>query len=263
VALNKMAGEILWQTEVTSEVLSVPASNGEVVVVQTVDGKLTGLDAQNGEQIWIYESTVPALSLRGVSSPVIVDDFVLAAFANGSVASIALDNGTLRWDERIAIPTGRSEIDRLVDIDGELFIDESGVVLVPSYQGYFAALDLVTGQTRWRVEESSTVGASSGFGNFYISDERGHVKAYRAGQEDTVWVNEQLDLRQISAPTSFSNYVAVADFEGYLHILSQVDGRFVGRIKVDGKGVRTRMLTQDNILYIYGDSGNLVAMRVQ
>src|SRR5690606_9882764 len=130
-----------------------------------------------GEQIWLYENSVPDLSLRGTSGPLIRENFVLAAFANGRVVSVALDNGTLRWDERVALPTGRSEIDRLVDIDGELVINEAGLLLVPSFQGFLAAIDPVTGQTRWRVEESSEVAAGFGFGNMYVVTEDDLVKA--------------------------------------------------------------------------------------
>jgi len=163
----------------------------------------------------------------------------------------------------VAVPTGTSEIDRMVDIDGDLFVTDNGLLLVPSYQGYLAAIDVVTGQTRWRIQESSANGASSGFGNIYIADERGHVKAYRVGEDDLVWNNEQLDLRDLTAPSSFNNYVAVGDFEGYLHLLSQVDGRFVGRIRVDSDGIRAPIQSRGNTLYVFGNGGNLSAYTVQ
>lgn len=261
VALSQENGQVLWESTVSSEVLSAPATNGRMVVAQSVDGNLAGLDAETGEQRWLYENTVPALTLRGDSSPLIFQDFVIAAFGNGTVVSVALDNGTLRWEQRIAIPTGRSEIDRMVDIDGELLLADSGILLAPSYQGFLAALDPVTGQMRWRVEESSAQGAGFGFGNVYVADERSHVKAYRIGQNTPVWRNEQLDLRQVSAPVAIGNYVALGDFEGYVHYLSQVDGRFMGRTRVDRDGVRAQMLARDGVLYVYGNGGDLAALR--
>ena len=264
IALDKTTGETVWIRDASSEVLSVPASDGTYLIAQTNDGRLTGYDATTGDELWIYESTVPALSLRGTSSPVILADFVLAGFENGDLVSVAIDNGTLNWNSRVAVPTGRSEIERIIDVDGDLFID-SGTVLVPSYQGFLSMVDIATGQTVWRVEESSITGASTGFGNIYISDERGHVKAYRRtaqGQDESVWVNEQLDLREISKPVSFNNYIAVGDFEGYLHLLSQVDGRFVGRIRVDRGGLRI-IQGQGGVLYAYGNGGNLVAYEIE
>ncbi|MDY6981759.1 MAG: outer membrane protein assembly factor BamB [Pseudomonadota bacterium] len=263
VAFAADSGEILWEATVSSEVLSAPVTNGRVVVVQSVDDNITGLNANNGQQLWIYESTVPELSVRGTSGPRIVDNFVLAAFANGAVVSVAVDNGTLRWEQRIAVPTGRSELDRLVDIDGELAINDAGLLLVPTYQGYLTALDVVTGQPRWRVEESSNVGAGFGFGNIYAVNVDGYVRAYRTNQETPMWENADLLRRSLTSPLGFSNYVAVGDFEGYLHLLSQVDGRLVGRVKVDGDGIRARALNAGNTLYVYGNSGTLAAYRVQ
>lgn len=262
IALDKNTGETVWVRDASSEVLSVPASDGTYLIAQSVDGRLTGYDAATGDQLWVYESTVPALSLRGTSSPIILADFVLAGFENGDLVSIAIDNGTLNWNSRIAVPTGRSEIERIIDVDGELFID-GGAVLVPSYQGFLSMIDIATGQTLWRVEESSITGASAGFGNIYISDDRGHVKAYRSGgQDESVWVNDLLDLREISKPVSFNNYIAVGDFEGYLHLLSQVDGRFVGRVRVDRAGLRI-IQSQGGVLYAYGNGGSLVAYQVE
>ncbi len=262
IALDKSSGEFLWETETSSEVLSVPAARGNIVVVQSIDGRLAGYNVESGERLWIYENTVPALTIRGTSSPLIVDNFVLAGFDNGVMVSVALNNGTLNWDSRIAIPTGRSEIERLTDVDAELHLN-AGSVLVPSLHGYLSMLDVGTGQIQWRVEESSLVGVSTGFGNIYIADERGHVKAYRRGtQNQQIWVNDQLDLREVSAPVSFNNYVAVGDFEGYLHLLSQVDGHFVGRYRVDGDGLRS-IQSRNGILYAYGNGGNLVALRIE
>lgn len=263
LALAQDDGRELWRARVSSEVLAAPATNGRIVVVQTVDGKLIGLDARSGAQTWVYENDVPALSLRGTSSPLIIDNFVIAAMANGTVVSIATDNGTLRWEERVAIPTGRSEIERLVDIDGDVLINDAGLLLVVSYQGYLSAIDAVTGQTRWRTAASSYVGTGFGFGNIYLADAQGKLTAYRSGQEAQVWSNESLLRRQLSTPHGFSNYVAVGDFEGYVHLLSQIDGRMLGRTKVDSAGVRGRMVSQGNTLYVYGNSGTLAALRVR
>jgi len=263
VAFSESDGRELWVARVSSEVLAAPATNGRIVVVQTVDGNLIGLDAATGNERWTYENNVPALSLRGTGSPLIIDNFVIASLANGAVISIALDNGTLRWEERVTIPTGRSEMERLVDIDGDPFVNDAGLVLATTYQGYMAAIDVITGQIRWRAPASSYMGLGFGFGNVYLSDEGGPVKAFRIGQETPVWNNESLLRRRLSTPHAFSNYVAVGDIEGYVHLLSQVDGRIVGRTKVDRKGVRSRMLNQGNTLFVYGNSGKLVALRVE
>ena len=122
---------------------------------------------------------------------------------------------------------------------------------------------LQTGRIVWGVEGSSYHGLARGFGNVYVCNERGHIVAIRSNSDSEVWRNESLDLRSVTAPTTFGNYLAVADFEGYVHLLSQVDGRVVGRYRADNNGVRARMLTSNNILYTYGNSGRLSALAIQ
>lgn len=262
MALDADSGEILWEAETTSEVLAPPVYSRGRVIIQTVDGKLASLDADNGERQWIYESSVPALSLRGTSTPQVRDNSVIAGFGNGSVVAVALDNGTLRWEQRVAVPTGRSEIERLVDIDGELLVVNNNLI-VPSYQGYLAAINLETGQVTWRVSESTVHGPASGFGNLYTVNQDGTVRAWRLGEEEAVWENDALARRGLSAPATFNNYLVVGDFDGYLHLLAQSDGRFVGRLRADRKGVRARMLTRSGTLYVYGNGGRLSAYRIQ
>ncbi len=262
-ALDAATGKTRWKSSVSSEVLSAPGTDGKVVVVQSIDGRITGLDATNGKQLWTYEGQVPALSLRGTSSPLIVGNTVFSAQAGGSVISLALDNGTLRWEERVTLPKGKSDLDRLVDIDGDLVIGDNNMLLVPSYQGYFSVIDAATGQTRWRVKASSYVGATFGFGNAYVVSDDDTVIAYKVGTEAPQWTNDKMTLRRLSPPLGFSNYVAVGDYEGYVHLLAQSDGRFVARIKVDGDGVRSHLLAEGNTLYVFGNGGDLVSYTVK
>ena len=260
-ALEQAGGSVRWVADVSSEVLSAPQTNGDIVVVQTVDGKLIALDADSGEQRWIYESSVPVLTLRGTSTPIIADDIVLAGFANGTLVAVAAENGILRWEQRVAVPSGRSELERIIDIDGEL-LKMGEVVLTTSYQGHLVGFDINSGRSVWRVKSSSYLGADEGFGNVYVSNDRSHVRALRNGSCEVVWENTSLNLRNITAPTTIGNYVAVGDFEGYLHLLSQVDGHFVARSKVDGKGLRSSLLADDDTLYVLGNSGKLVAFSI-
>jgi outer membrane protein assembly factor BamB len=262
-ALDAATGKTRWKSSVSSEVLSAPATDGKTVVVQSIDGRITGLGATSGQQLWTYEGQVPALSVRGTSSPLILGNTVLSGQAGGSVIALALDNGTLRWEERVTLPKGKSDLDRLIDIDGDLVIGDGNMLLVPSYQGNFSVIDISTGQTRWRTEASSLVGASFGFGNAYIVSDDDKVIAYKIGTETPQWTNDKMKLRKLSQPLGFGNYLAVGDFEGYVHLLAQSDGRFVGRVKVDGDGVRSHLLAEGNTLYVFGNSGELVSYTVR
>lgn len=264
VALDQQNGEVRWVTEVTSEVVAAPTTNGEIVVVQTVDDKVAGLEASTGERRWIYESTQPALTLRGTSRPVITAaGSVIAGFSNGTLVSVSASDGVWRWEERIAVPEGRYDIERVIDVDGDLLVDGNRI-LASSYQGNLMALDILTGRIVWGLEGTSSYhGLARGFGNLYYSDDESLVVAIRDNSEDVVWENEDLQFRQITAPTAITNYIAVADFEGYIHLLSQIDGRIVGRIRVDNDGVRSNLINANGRLIAYGNSGTLAAYSIQ
>ena len=258
VALDQFSGRELWRTSVSSEVLSAPQTNGTIVALQTVDGKLIGLDAVTGKQNWIYESTIPALTLRGSSSPVISGNVVISGFSNGMVAAVNASNGFLLWEERVAVPQGRYDIERVIDVDGDLLL-AGNTVFASSYQGNLMGFDVQTGRIVWGKEASSYHGMAQGFGNTYYVDDKSQVFAIRNNSEDVVWENKDLRLRRITAPRTIGNYVVVADFEGYLHMLSQIDGHFVGRTRVDNDGVRGNMVVDNDTIYVFGNSGRLAA----
>lgn len=262
IVFDRTDGSERWRAPVTSEVLSAPQTNGDIVVLQTVDDKLIALDADSGERRWIYEANLPVLTLRGTSKPVFAAGAVVAGFSNGTLVAVNANDGIWRWEERVAVPQGRYDIDRVIDVDGELLVDQN-VVLATSYQGNLMGFDAQTGRIVWGMEGSSYHGLEQGFGNLYLCNDRSHVVAIRRSSDSEAWRNEDLDLRELTAPTAFNNYIAVADFEGYVHLLSQVDGRIVGRTEVDGDGVRARLLANSTTLFAYGNSGRLVALQIQ
>lgn len=262
IALDQVDGTIKWQQAVSSEVLSPPQTNGDIVVAQTVDDKLVALEADSGEQRWVYETTLPTLTLRGSSTPVITADAVIAGFSNGTIVAVLVESGVFLWEERVAVPDGEYDIDRVIDVDGDLLLD-SGRVLAASYQGNLKAFELTTGRVVWAMEASSYHGLTKGFGNLYYCDDKSQVFAIRDGSEDIVWENSDLLYREVTAPTTVGNYVAVADFEGYVHLLSQVDGRIVGRVQADKEGIRSNLLADNDRLYVFGNSGRLTAYQLQ
>jgi len=263
VALDQSNGEILWRSRVSSEVLSAPQTNGNIVVAQTVDDKLIALDAADGSLRWTYEANLPPLTLRGTSKPVITSNgIVVAGFSNGTLVAVSASDGVLRWEERVAIPEGRYDIERVIDVDGDLLIEGSRL-FASSYQGNLMAFDIATGRIVWGREASSYHGLALGFGNIYYCDDRSRIVAIRNNSDDQVWENLDLEYRDITAPTAITNYLAVADFEGYVHLLSQIDGRIVGRTRVDNDGVRSNLLAEGNTLFVFGNSGRLSALSIQ
>ncbi len=262
IALDASSGEERWRARVTSEVLSAPATNGDVVVVQTQDDRLIAFDASTGQQRWIYENSPAVLTLRGTSSPVMTNRLVIAGLSSGKVLALDASRGIPVWEQRVAIPQGRSELERMVDIDGNLLLT-GGNLYVVSYQGKVAAFDAESGRPLWGRDASSYVGLAQGFGSVYVSQSSGAVEGIDERSTSGLWNNDALQRRQLTAPEVFSSYVAVGDFEGYLHLLSQVDGHFVGREKIDSDGLRARPLVVGDWIYAYGNSGKLVGLTIR
>ena len=260
--LDAASGSAIWRAPVSGEVLSAPQGDGRYVVAQTYDGKLMGFDYETGEVRWTYTSDVPVLTLRGTGTPMILGDNAIAGFADGKVVAINLRSGNVAWEVRVAIPQGRSEIERIVDIDGSMAV-QGNELYVASYQGRLAAIDIRSGRRLWQRNVSSVSGVGVGFGNVYVADDDGTVSAFLRNGQGVRWQNIDLGFRDLSRPTPVSSYVAVVDFEGYLHLLSQVDGEIVGRTKVDSSGARADMLTRGNRLFVFTNDGALKAYDVE
>jgi outer membrane protein assembly factor BamB len=223
---------------------------------------VVGFDASTGNRRWIYESTPAVLTLRGTSAPLVTNHLAIAGLSTGKVVALDTSNGVPVWEQRVAIPQGRSELDRVVDIDGGLLLS-GNTIYVASYQGRVAGLDLESGRILWQRDASSYSGVAQGFGSVYLSLANGSVEGVDERTTTGLWTNDQLARRQLGSPEVYSSYVAVGDFEGYLHLLSQVDGRFVGRERIDSDGLRARPLVDGNMIYVYGNSGKLEALTIK
>ena len=262
IQLSADDGSVLWEAAVSGEVLAAPAVSDDWVIVQTYDGKLLGFKAGAETPTWTYTSDVPVLTLRGTSTPMLIGGDAVAGFADGKVVAIDVESGNTSWETRIGIPQGGSEIDRIVDIDGVMTVQ--GIELfVSSYQGRVAAIDVRTWRRLWQQNVSSVTGTSVGFGNVYVADVDGTVSAFLRNGQGARWQNIELGYRQLSRPIPVSSYVATVDLEGYLHLLSQVDGNIVGRSKIAGGPARADMIAANGRLFVLDDQGKLSAFELE
>lgn len=259
VALNGNDGKELWRQRVASEVTAQVQINRELVVLQQISGRVTALDRMTGEHRWSFDAQVPALTLRGTGVPLLAADVTFAGMSNGRL--VALDNrdGQLIWDQRVALDEGRSDLERIVDINGRPIIVDN-MLYVVGYQGRLLAINPFNAQAVWAQNVSSYRSLASGFGNIYVADATGHVHAYDAGSSASVWSQTAMTHRQLTSPAVLGNSVVVGDQEGYLHFMSQVNGRFVARHRVDSSGLQGDMLVRDNTLYVLSNAGRLVAI---
>lgn len=261
VALDRDAGQEKWRAQVSSEVLSVPKASRGVVVVHTIDGKLFGLDAETGSEKWVYDRSIPVLTLHGSSSPVIVDGYVICGFASGKLVMLDLEKGDLLWEVTVSAPSGRSELERMVDIDGDPLVI-GDVVYAVTYQGEMTAVSIHTGIVLWRRNLSSYAGMGADYGQIYVSDEADHVVSVDPGNGSALWKNKALQYRKLTAPVVLGEHVLVGDFEGYLHFLSRIDGRLQGRLRVAKSAISTPPSVIDGVVYIYADGGEMAAVTI-
>ena len=261
VALNLRDGSEQWRSRVPSEVLSVPRIERGVVAVQTVDGTLTGLDVGSGERRWVYDRSVPALTLRGTGTPVAAGGVVIAGFASGKLAALTAGQGRVAWEVAVAEPRGRSELERMVDLDADPVILGNNVYAV-TFQGQLAAVDIPSGQIEWSRDMSSFAGIGVDFSHVYVTDELSDLWTLNRRNGATLWKQDALHRRSLTAPVAFDEYVAVGDYQGYVHLLSRFDGELAGRVRADGKGIAALQVVGER-LFVLGKGGSLAMYRLQ
>jgi len=262
IALNRADGKELWRSKLSSEVLAAPVGNGRIVVARTGDGKVYGLDPVNGSLQWTFDRSVPNLTLSGLSAPLIVGSHVYVGFDNGKLGAINLADGTLAWEQVVAVPTGRTELERLTDVDAAL-LDNGADLFAASFGGEVACLDGSSGQVLWRRSIKSYTGFAEVDDLVVISDEAGVIWAVDARTGAAAWKQDALLNRRLSPPATFNGHVVVADFEGYLHWLDPKDGRIVARSHVGGSPVRAAPIAGDSLLYVLNSDGKTSAVKVR
>lgn len=259
-AFDASNGGQLWSATVTSEVLAAPAEDNGVVVVRCIDGRVFGLDANTGTRLWIYDHSVPLLTLRGNSPPLLRAGVVFIGYDGGQVVALRLDDGSLMWEQTLVTVEGRTELERLSDIDGQLVFVASDL-LVSSYKNRLASLAANSGRLLWFKDISSATGVAVSRVNLALSDKDGNLWLLDRRNGAEFWKNNQLLRRGLTRPVFYGNFVVVGDAEGYLHWVNKKDGLFAARAKVGGKGFAGPPLVVGNTLYVMTNKGSLAAFR--
>ncbi len=260
VALDAASGAQRWRVRVSGEVLSAPAIAPQAVVVRTVDGRVRGLALDSGKELWSNEQQVPRLTLRGVSRPTLAGDTVVCGFDNGKVSAYGVANGDVLWETAVSPPRGKTELERLVDIDGALAVSGHDV-FVAGFQGRIAMVALDSGQIWWSHEASSYRGIALDGETLYMSTADSMVMAMRRRDGTALWQQDRLARRGLSAPVIDGGALVVADFEGYVHWLDLASGALVGRISAGGTRYTNAPVAADGLVFLQNDSGDLVALR--
>ena len=262
IALDVASGAEKWRASVDGEMLSQPMIKDDVVVTQTIDNVLRGLSAFDGSERWLIEQSTPRLTMRGSATPVIVGSNVIAGFDNGRLVAVDIDSGEIEWEALLSPPSGRSDLERLSDIDGQIAAVGQDVYAA-GYQGRVAAVAAESGQLLWARDISSFEGVSADWNSVYTVNEQGEIIALTRRNGAESWRQNSLLRREPTLPISFSTTVAVGDLEGYLHFFSNVDGEPVARLRLGKQAISSDPIVVANRLYVQSDSGSLAAYAVQ
>tara|TARA_B100000029_G_scaffold478193_2_gene524028 strand:+ start:528 stop:1706 length:1179 start_codon:yes stop_codon:yes gene_type:complete len=262
LVLDANTGEEIWRRGVGSEVLAPPAISNNILALRSVDGRLRAYSATDGRELWSVEQSVPALTMRGNTAPSISGNIVVTGFDNGRLGSYQLTNGDPIWEIIVAAPTGRTELERLVDISAGLKV-VGGEVYAVGYHGRALGISLDSGLVTWQQEFSSYSGLGVDLNSVYITDEFSEVVALDRAAGTPRWRQNALRLRDVTAPSAYGNTIVVGDFEGYLHWIDPSDGSFMARERLANRPIYAAPLVVGTNLFVQSEDGTVAAYTVE
>lgn len=257
------SGKPAWKAQLSGEVLAPPAAADGVVVVRTGNGRIYGLNAADGKQRWVYQRALPPLAVRSFVGVVVNRGAVFAGFPGGRLVAIALATGNVGWESVVALPKGATELERVTDVAGYPVIEGAQICAV-AYQGRVACFDALSGETQWARDASSVAGMGIDARNVYVTDDQDAIQALERSRGASLWKQDKLRGRWVTAPLALGRYVIVGDFEGYVHVMSREDGAFVARVATDGSSIRVPPVALDlSTFLVQTSNGGLYAINLQ
>jgi outer membrane protein assembly factor BamB len=261
VALNAADGAVRWKVRLNGEVLSAPAVSERLIAVRTVDGKLRGLSLKDGQELWTQEQPVPRLSLRGTSWPVMSGDLVLCGFDNGKVAAVNANDGSIQWETTISPAHGKTELERLDDVDAGVKVSGSDVYAI-GFQGRIAMLALDTGQIWWSHDASSFREIGLDDSALYVATADGEVVALRRRTGTELWRQKALLHRRLSAVVDADTSVVTGDYQGYVHWFDKATGALAARASTGKVRISNAPVVVGNMVLVVNDIGKISAFRM-
>lgn len=262
VAVEAADGAPRWDAELSSEAIAPPVGDGQLAVLRSGDGRVYALSATDGERLWTLDRSVPALTLRGSGRMALDSTALYLGMDNGRLLAVKRDSGEPIWEESITLPTGRTELERIVDVDADLLL-VNNVLFAASYGGDMVALDATTGRARWRRSLASYTGMAVDQQCVYVTDVDAVLWCLDPENGAALWQQEQLKHRRLSAPLAYKGNVLVGDLEGYIHAISAADGTVVGRKKAVGGAVVVPPQADEDLVFVLGRGGRLRALSWQ
>jgi outer membrane protein assembly factor BamB len=262
VAFDADSGAQKWAVKVTSEVLGAPLVLANQVVVRSNDGRVFGLDSATGTRKWVFDRGLPTLTLRGSSTPVAGNGLIYVGYDDGTVVALRETDGLRAWEQRVAEPDGRTELDRVADVDGEIQVG-TDEVFAASFHQQLMAISAANGRPLWTRDIGTSTGMALLGDRVLVSDNAGNVWALDRSSGTPLWKQDALAHRQLTTPAVQGDYGVVGDLDGYLHWLRLDTGVIVGRTRVENSPMRgTPQVSPEGVLYALSSEGELAAYQL-
>mgnify|MGYP003385802235 CR=1 FL=1 len=259
ILLSQSDGQVVWTVQLSEEILSIAQAKNDLITVQTTGGRLYGIELEDGARRWVYEVTMPSLTVRGTASPINQGEVSIAGFSTGRIAVIDNEKGGMIWEKPVSLPKGKTELERVVDVDSTpLLVND--VIYAAAYQGELAAFRLYTAKKIWSKPLSTLNDLALDGNQVFATDLTSKIHALDTATGANIWTQESLHHRKLNAPVVWGDYLLVADYEGYLHIISKTSGKLLGRERPVSDAVGSSILVSEEMIYVISNDGQLVAM---
>jgi outer membrane protein assembly factor BamB len=261
LAFDAETAKLLWRERLSSEVLAAPAVGEGLVIVRSGDSRIAALDAKDGKRRWLFQRTAPTLSLRTSVGVLLGQKVVVAGLPGGKLVAINNQTGAAIWDVTVALPKGATELERVADLASSPVV-QGRDICAAAFQGRVACFDIATGNMKWGRDISSSAGVDIDDKRVYVSDDKGTVHAFSRESGASIWKQDKLFMRRLTRPIVLGRHVAVADFEGIVHLLDAETGAFVARIKTDGSAIQAEpQRLDDGSFVVQTKDGGVFALR--
>lgn len=262
IALDAATGTEKWHAKVPNEVIAPPVIGQGLVLVKANDGGVTAFDAASGERKWFWNHEMPALTVRGNAPVTLAPGVVFSPNDDGTLTALNLSNGAQVWSQTVAEASGRTELDRMADVDGPAVLDGT-TLYASSFKKETIAIEGPTGRVLWAHENGGVGGVGVGASAVVVSDRAGSVWAMDKNSGGSLWSQPALARRSLTAPTVQGDYAVVGDYDGYVHWLKLENGELAARERVGGEAVRAKPVVADGILIVQNVEGELTAFKLQ
>jgi outer membrane protein assembly factor BamB len=262
IVLDAATGAEKWTGKVGAEVIAAPVIGDGLVFVRSNDGRVTAFDAASGQRRWFWSRDLPSLTVRGNDAILLGPGFVFVGNDDGTLVALSEQDGRLLWEQAVAQPEGRSELDRMADIDGTPVLDGT-TIIASSFKNQTMAIDGPTGRPIWQRENGGAGRVGNASDRVVVADPAGTVWAIDKATGGSLWSQPGLARRDLTGVAVQGDYAVVGDFDGYVHWLRLDNGQFAARMRVGGDAVKAAPVVADGVLLVQNIDGEVSAFRLQ